>query len=118
MTTNQSNDFENKKMIATSLIKQYNDRVPVIIERDVDSKLPELDKKKYLVPYNMTVGAFIMTIRRRINMENYQSLFIATREHNFSPQSTTTMAELYQKYQSADKFLYLVYKSENAFGFN
>lgn len=114
MSQNQS--IEKNKKIAMSLINQYEDRVPVIVEKEIDSKLPELEKKKYLVPYNMTIGALIMVIRRKIKLENYQSLFISTKEQNYSPPSNCTMAELYQKYQSPDKFLYLVYKSENAFG--
>ena len=109
-------ELEKRKSLASSLINRYEDRIPVIVEREADSKLPELDKKKYLVPHNMTIGAFIITIRRKINLENYQSLFIITKEHNYTPTSTMSMAEIYQKYHSEDKFLYFIYKSENAFG--
>jgi GABA(A) receptor-associated protein len=111
-----SAEVEKRRSLATSLISQHNDRIPVIVERDPDSKLPDLDKKKYLVPHNMTIGGFIVTIRRKINLETYQSLFILTKEHNYTPPSTMTMAEVYQKYHSEDKFLYFIYKSENAFG--
>ena len=102
--------------LANNLLKQYHDRLPVIIEKEPGSNLPELEKKKYLVPHNMTVGNFIVTIRNKIDLANYQSLFIVTREHNYTPASSTTMAEIYQKYHSDDKFLYFYYKSENAFG--
>ena len=112
----EQNEFERRRKMASLLISKHDDRIPVIVEKELDSKLPELDKKKYLVPHNMTVGAFVITIRRKINLESYQSLFIITKDKNYLPPSTMTMAEIYQKYHSPDKFLYLIYKSENAFG--
>ena len=105
-----------RNVMASDLLKEYKDRVPVLIEREVGSKLPELEKKKYMVPHNMTVGAFIVTIRHKLKLESHQSLFIITRDQNYTPNSSATMAEIYSKYRSDDKFLYFYYKSENAFG--
>jgi GABA(A) receptor-associated protein len=102
--------------MAESLIENYQGRIPVIIERDASSRLPQIDKKKLLVPHNMTVGAFIITIRRRIKIENYQSLFLITKEGNVIPDASTPMSEVYQKYKSENGFLYLIYRCENAFG--
>lgn len=116
VTPKVKDETENPKSLATSLMKNYSDRIPVIIEKETSSNLPQIEKKKYLVPHSMTMGAFIVTIRRKIKLDSYQSLFIQTKEGNFTPPSSMLLSEIYEKYQSSDKFLYLIYRSENAFG--
>jgi len=104
------------KKVAHNLFKKYEDRLPIIINREPGSNLPLIEKKKYLVPHNLTVGSLMITIRSKISLPNYKTLFLVTQEGNYVPSSTETMAELYQKYQSSDGFLYFYYKGENAFG--
>jgi hypothetical protein len=38
--------------------RKYQDRIPVIVEKVPNSKLRDLDKKKYLVPAELTLGQF------------------------------------------------------------
>jgi len=109
-------DGEEREKFAESMINCFKDRIPIIIEKDPESSLAQIERKKYLAPHNMTIGSFIVTIRRKIKLENYQTLFISVKNTNFTPPSGMLMAEIYQKYRAPDKFLYLVYRSENAFG--
>ena len=38
----------------------------MIVEKSPKSDVPELDKKKYLVPSDLTVGQFVYVIRKRV----------------------------------------------------
>ena len=40
----------------------------VIVERAPKSDIAEIDKKKYLVPMDLTVGQFVYVIRKRIKL--------------------------------------------------
>jgi hypothetical protein len=42
--------------------------VQVIVERAPKSDIAEIDKKKYLVPMDLTVGQFVYVIRKRIKL--------------------------------------------------
>ena len=44
---------------------RYPDRIPVICEKDPRSDIPPVDKRKYLIPMDLTVGQFVYVIRKR-----------------------------------------------------
>ena len=48
----------------------------MIVERYGKCSLPGIDKKKYLVPGDLTVGQFVYVIRKRIKLEHEKTLFI------------------------------------------
>jgi GABA(A) receptor-associated protein len=37
---------------------------------------PEIDKKKYLVPTDLTVGQFVYVIRKRIDLNAEKALYV------------------------------------------
>jgi GABA(A) receptor-associated protein len=43
---------------------KYPDRIPVICEKAAKSNVPDIDKKKYLVPSDLTVGQFVLVVRK------------------------------------------------------
>ena len=43
---------------------KYPDRIPVICEKNEKSNVPDIDKKKFLVPGDLTVAHFILVIRK------------------------------------------------------
>ena len=45
--------------------RRYPDRIPVICEKDPRSDIPPVDKRKYLIPMDLTVGQFVYVIRKR-----------------------------------------------------
>ena len=51
-------------------------RIPVICEKSDRSDIPDIDKKKYLVPADLTVGQFIYVIRKRIKLPPERAIFI------------------------------------------
>ena len=64
--------FQHRLKEATSILKKYDDRVPIIVEKNINSDVPDLDKHKYLVPKDVTFGQFIYVLRRRIKL-NFQN---------------------------------------------
>ena len=69
------NSVESKKE-ASRIV--YSDRVPVIVERKEDSDVPEIDKNKYLVPIDLTVGQFMYVIRKRMKMPPRRRCFYSS----------------------------------------
>ncbi len=43
---------------------KYPDRIPIICEKDEKSNVPVIDKKKFLVPGDLTVAGFLLVIRK------------------------------------------------------
>ena len=109
----KKNSFEKRLKESTNIRQTYPDRIPVICERK-DKRIPELDKKKYLVPFDLTMGQFSFIIRRRLRLSPEKAIFFHFRE-TLVPLSTS-MNFLYDKCSDEDGFLYVLYSGENVFG--
>ena len=59
---------EKRKSEAQRIRAKYMDRIPVICEKSDGSDIADIDKKKYLVPSDLTVGQFVYVIRKRIKL--------------------------------------------------
>ncbi|KPA82926.1 ATG8/AUT7/APG8/PAZ2 putative (ATG8) [Leptomonas pyrrhocoris] len=90
------------------------DRILVICEKVENSPVPDLDKSKFLVPPDATVGGFLVSIRRRITMEAEKALFLFVADS--VPANSTLMSDLYNTYKDEDGFLYVTYSGENTYG--
>ena len=71
---------ENRAAESKRILEKYPERVPCIVERNEDdsSDLPEVDKKKYLVPRDLTVGQFMYVIRKRLRVNQEQAIFYSS----------------------------------------
>merc|ERR1712202_115274 len=94
--------------------RKYPDRVPVIVEKSPKARIGDLDKKKYLVPSDLTVGQFYFLIRKRISLRPEDALFFFV--NNMIPPTSTTMGALYQEHQDEDFFMYIAYSDESVYG--
>ncbi|PWA38249.1 autophagy-related protein 8C [Artemisia annua] len=56
--------------------EKYPDIIPVIVEKAERSDIPDIDKKKYLVPADLTVGQFVYVVRKRIKLSAEKAIFI------------------------------------------
>lgn len=66
----------------------------VIVEKAPKARVGDLDKKKYLVPSDLTVGQFYFLIRKRIHLRPEDALFFFV--NNVIPPTSATMGSLYQ----------------------
>ena len=108
--------FEERKAESDKIRIQYSEKVPVICERTAKSTIPIIEKKKYLVPSDLTIGQFIYVIRKRIKLNADQSMFLFIR--NIIPPTSALVGELFHEHKDEDGFLYISYSGENTFGFS
>lgn len=108
--------FEQRKQEAERVLNKYPDRIPVICERAPFAKVdcPFIDKTKYLVPRELSVGQFMYVIRKRLKLESHKSLFLYA--GTMIPANIMRMDALHSLQQENDNFLYLCYSLENTFG--
>merc|ERR1711939_817072 len=64
----QDHPFDKRSAEAARIREKYPDRIPVICEKDPRSDIPPVDKRKYLIPMDLTVGQFVYVIRKRISI--------------------------------------------------
>lgn len=107
--------FEQRKQESTAIKLKYKDRVPVICDVSKKSKNSiKLDKNKYLVPYNITIGEFLYIIRKRISLAPEKALFLHI--NNTLPPTSALLENVQKEYAESDGFVYMLISDENAFG--
>jgi len=107
--------LEKRKQESESILKKYPCRIPVIVEKSSGCKdINEIDKTKYLVPDDLTMGQFIFVIRKRIKITPEKALFVFINNKLIATHSL--MSQVYNDEKEEDNFLYVHYSSENTFG--
>jgi GABA(A) receptor-associated protein len=114
MKFKNANQFEQRKNESDKITKKYPNRIPIIIEKVDKCLLNDIDKTKYLVPKDLNMNQFIYIIRKRIKLDNSQSIFFIV-GNNVCP-SNVPLSSIYEEHKDEDGFLYIVYTSENTFG--
>jgi hypothetical protein len=79
----------------------------VICEKVEKSDIATIDKKKYLVPSDLTVGQFVYVIRKRIKLSPEKAIFIFVDE--VLPPTAALMSSIYEEHKDEDGFLYITY---------
>lgn len=108
--------FDERRNESMSMRQRYPNRVCLYLTKSRSSKLPESDKKKYLVPHELTVGQLLHVIRKRVEINPTEAIFLFT-ESNICPPSTMQLGMVYAEHADQDGFLYMTYNSESTFGF-
>lgn len=108
------NNLEKRYNESINILKKYPDRIPIIVEKYKNSNINDIDKCKFLVPRDMTIGQFIYVIRKRIKLKSEHALFITI--NNQLPASGKLISYLYDECKDEDGFLYVIYTNENTFG--
>jgi len=106
--------FEKRKEVAAKIREKYTDRIPVIVERAPNSSAPEIDKKKFLVPNDLTVSKLAFEIRRHLKLSAEHGIFLFV--NDTLPANAALLQTIYDKCKDPDGFLYVTYASENTFG--
>ena len=108
--------LHHRRSEACRVIEKYPDRVPVICEKNTHSNAycPNIDKIKYLVPKDFTLGQFMHVIRTRLRLSPEKALFLFI--ENKMPSTSASMINVYNNYVDGDGFLYITYDLENVFG--
>jgi GABA(A) receptor-associated protein len=102
---------------ALRIMSKYPDRIPVIVNRakGAGSDVPCIDKHKFLVPSDLTIGQFQYVIRKRLSLEPQKALFLFV--NNSVPPTSSLMSAIYEESKHPDTmFLFVTYSMENTFG--
>jgi GABA(A) receptor-associated protein len=110
----EEHPLEKRQAEAARIRDKYPDRIPVIVEKSERSEIPDIDKKKYLVPADLTVGQFVYVIRKRIKVSAEKAIFMFVK--NFLPPTASLMSDIYEEHKDEDGFLYITYSGESTFG--
>ena len=107
--------FKNRLEESSRVLTKYPDRRPIICEKTrQQNDLPNIDKKKYLVPYDLTMGQFIYVIRKRLHLKPEEAIFLFV--NNQIAPGSAIMGQIYENSKDPDGFLYIQYSKENTFG--
>lgn len=107
--------FEARTTEAEKIRSKYPDRIPIIVEMRGGSKnVPAIDKKKFLVPSDLTMGQFQYVVRKRIKVDPTTAIFMFVNGKIMA--GHTILSQIYEDNKDEDQFLYVHYTGENTFG--
>ena len=107
--------FDERLAETKKALENYAGRIPVLVQMRKGSKLPNFKSCKFLVPGEITIGQFLMIIRKRIpNLTPEQAVWIFV--NGILPPSSQSIGSVYHSYKSKDGFLRIVCAEENVFG--
>jgi GABA(A) receptor-associated protein len=111
----QTHSFAKRCEESARIRSKYPDRIPIICEvRPADRKRLVLDKKKYLVPTDLTMSQFMYVIRKRIKLEAQEAMFMFV-DNKLAPLAMT-LKEIYQSSRDTDGFVYVTTSLDVTFG--
>ena len=105
--------FVKRQEEATRILQKYPGRVPIICEC-LGGDVPDIDRKKYLVPTDLSMAQFLYVIRRRIKISPEKSIFMFVNDNIMA--GSQLIGTVYEEYKDLDGFLYTCYSGENTFG--
>ncbi len=105
-------DIPEKEKDVSIVLSKYPERLPVYVK--TSGNLPPIDKKKYLVPKDLTVGQFIYVCRKRMKLRPEQGIFIFF--NNILPSTAKSMEQIYEENKLEGGLLVATLSAENTFG--
>lgn len=96
------------------ILEKYPDRVPIYVDKKKGSTLEDIERHKYLVPKEMTLGNFVYVLRKNIKLKPEQALFVFV--NNLIISNSELIGSAYEQHKGEDSFLHVIYASENTFG--
>lgn len=109
--------FKERKVECEKILLKYPDRIPILCEKCPYSRnAPKIDKHKYLAGYELTVGQFMLIIRKRMHVKPEIGLYMFI--NGIIPSNSSLLRNLYSDFKDDDGFLYITYDVENTFGNN
>tara|TARA_B100001287_G_scaffold57166_1_gene45432 strand:+ start:438 stop:845 length:408 start_codon:yes stop_codon:yes gene_type:complete len=105
--------FEKRLNESKRILEKYPDRVPVICER-ITNNVPQVDRKKYLCPGDLSLANFMYVIRKRMNLSSDKSLYFFVNDKMMP--CSALLSSVYDSEKADDGFLYINYGGESTFG--
>lgn len=111
-------------MESAQIRAKFPDRVPVIMHRQTSTRnsLKELDKTRYLLPADLTMGQFAYVIRKRLTLNQNSALFFfvmdrADKRKSVLVPNSYLISMVDRDHKNIDDgLLHITYSSEDTFG--
>jgi GABA(A) receptor-associated protein len=107
--------FDKRKKQSALIRTKYMDIIPIIVEKAGTRDVPDISSTKILVDKNITVDKFLFQIRKQLQINHTQAMFLFI-NNKVIPSNSDRMETLYQEHMDSDGFLYITYCLENVFG--
>ena len=111
----EKHDFETRQKESEKILNKYPDRIPIIVTKNASSTLKDIEKCKFLVPKDLTIAQFTVIVRKRISLNDKETLFLFINNKTLATGSSS-ISEIYEQSKHEDGFLYISYCNENVFG--
>ena len=111
----KKHSFSKRLEEANRILRKYPNKIPIIVQKGSGYKLPKLEKIKYLVPGDITMGQFMFVIRKRMKLKPEMSLILFINNNKIIA-NQTILGEVYTKEKDLDNFLYMYVCQESTFG--
>ena len=95
--------FEERKLHSEQLLKENPGRVPIVVSSE-NGRL-KLIKFEFLVPKTLKVIHFTSTLRRSINLDPENAIYLYIDSHML--RQDKFISEIYDQYHNEDGFLYI-----------
>ena len=97
--------------------KFYPNSIQVVLQ----SKSIFLDRSKYLVPNNLTIGQFLFYLRQKISVNTNKGLYLFVEQidkdektmSTYLPQTGNTLEMVYTNWRHIDGYLYMFIEQES-----
>ena len=117
---NFNSTVEQRLIKANCILLKYPGKIPVILEYRGNVANYKLEKKKFLLPAELTMHEFQKIILKRLILNESISIYLFAE----LPENKThcllnglqTSVDIYKNWKSNDNFLYIYYNTENTFG--
>ena len=106
--------LEERKRESENILRKYKSQIPVIVDKEKGCSLPDIDRQKFLVPSDLCIGQFVYIVRKRINFQSTDAIFLFINRK--LPPPNSTIAALYSENKDEYGFLYCTYSSDTAYG--
>lgn len=103
---------EEKEKQYKKINAKYSTHIPVVVLNDADI---DIEKNKFLVNGDITMGQFMFTIRKKVKLKGEEALFLFL-EDDHSPPNSELMSVIYNRHRSKCGFLIMKLKKESVFG--
>jgi GABA(A) receptor-associated protein len=110
----KENNLSKRTELSNRLLSQHPTRIPIIVELEKNTNI-KLNRRKFLVPSEITMGAFLNEIRKQSSLQPHEALFIFCNENSLVP-TQSLINQIYEKHKDMDGFLYITVALENTFG--
>lgn len=104
------NSYTTRVEKSSQVLNKYPSHRPFIIE----SKKLTIDRNKFLVPSDITMGQLMFIVRKRVNIKEHEGLFFLV--NDIMPKSSSLISQIYDEYRHEDGFCYIMVLKENVFG--